>query len=111
MRIQLQHHIHPVQTPIKELPAAQKSLRPQPPCVRSSAFQFSRCHQVLAKRKNLIETIDHEICIVDRDAHRRLDAKHVAVQPAFAEQKPALARKLKHRRGLIFRRLLAHPGL
>src|SRR5512141_2682022 len=56
--------------------------------------------------KRVIEHLDGKICIVGRDAHRRLDADNVAVDAALAEQDSHLAATLEQPQRLRLRRLL-----
>jgi len=44
--------------------------------------------------ERLVEAIDQEVGIIPGQAHRRLDAEHVAEQASLAEQRSALATNL-----------------
>ncbi len=48
------------------------------------------------KSEHFVQTVDHEIRIVDRNAHRWFDAQRVAVQAALADDEPPIAGELHH---------------
>src|SRR5436853_3635923 len=71
------------------------------PCSKSIAL-------ISNNTQRLIEAIDQEVGVVFRQAHRRLDAKYVAVQSAFADQESMLFAAFEQRGRFSVGRLLRH---
>ena len=45
--------------------------------------------------QDLVEAVGHEVGVVDRNAHRRLDAEHIAEQAPFTYQQATRLAKLE----------------
>src|SRR6267378_1978273 len=53
-------------------------------------------------RQRSIEHVQSEVRILSRDAHRRLDAQHIAIDPTLSNENAHLSRRLEHRQRFLF---------
>src|SRR5687768_17232050 len=80
-----------------------------PPGVTTVPPAMTRSKRMLASPclcQRVVQCVEREVDVGGGDAHGRLDAEHVAVEPSLPDQRARLAHRLQHVERLLLRRLL-----